>query len=82
MEEFAKTLNGKIPFERSQTLEMAVEHAAIDAVGSDASQPVVLLSPACASYDQFANFEMRGKRFRELCQGLSGFEILLTRTRS
>jgi UDP-N-acetylmuramoylalanine--D-glutamate ligase len=82
MEEFAKTLNGKIPFERSQTLEMAVEHAAIDAVGSDASQPVVLLSPACASYDQFANFEMRGKRFRELCQGLPGFETLLTRTRS
>jgi UDP-N-acetylmuramoylalanine--D-glutamate ligase len=82
MEEFALTLEGKIPFERSQTLEMAVEHAAIDAVGSDASQPVVLLSPACASYDQFANFEMRGKRFRELCQGLPGFEILLTRTRS
>jgi UDP-N-acetylmuramoylalanine--D-glutamate ligase len=82
MEEFAKTLNGKIPFERSQTLEMAVEHAAIDAVGSDASQPVVLLSPACASYDQFANFEMRGKRFRELCQGLPGFEPLLTRIRS
>ncbi len=81
-EEFARTLEGKIPFERSETLDMALEHAAIDAVGSDASQPVVLLSPACASYDQFANFEVRGKRFRELCQGLPGFETLLLRIRS
>jgi UDP-N-acetylmuramoylalanine--D-glutamate ligase len=81
-DDFARTLKGKIPFERSQTLDMALEHAAIDAVGSDASQPVVLLSPACASYDQFANFEVRGKRFRELCQGLPGFETLLTRIRS
>lgn len=82
MTEFASTLEGKIPFELSQTLEMALEHAAIDAVGSKAEQPVVLLSPACASYDQFANFEMRGKRFRDLSYALPGFEPLLTRTRS
>ncbi len=82
MTEFAFTLEGKIPFELSSTLEMALEHAAIDAVGSKSEEPVVLLSPACASYDQFTNFEMRGKRFRDLSYALPGFEPLLTRTKS
>jgi UDP-N-acetylmuramoylalanine--D-glutamate ligase len=34
--------------------------------------PVVLLSPACASFDQFADFEARGKAFRDLVEGLQG----------
>jgi UDP-N-acetylmuramoylalanine--D-glutamate ligase len=45
-----------------ETLERAVAHAARRAQPGD----VVLLSPACASYDQFANFEERGETFREL----------------
>ena len=44
------------------TLEAAVAHAKALAEPGD----VVLLSPACASFDQFANFEERGERFREL----------------
>jgi UDP-N-acetylmuramoylalanine--D-glutamate ligase len=44
------------------TLERAVTHAAVGAEPGD----VVLLSPACASYDQFDNFEQRGEEFRRL----------------
>jgi len=44
------------------TLERAVAHAAAGAAPGD----VVLLSPACASYDQYENFEQRGEEFRRL----------------
>jgi UDP-N-acetylmuramoylalanine--D-glutamate ligase len=50
------------------TLEVAVDHATHDAAESMADEPVVLLSPACASYDQFVNFEKRGDAFRELAR--------------
>ena len=49
------------------TLARAVEHAAAEASAGD----VVLLSPACASYDQYANFEERGEDFRRLVAGLT-----------
>src|SRR5579883_135569 len=54
-EAFAKTLRGSVPFERCGTLEAATAAAARDAAASAAPEPVVLLSPACASYDQFVN---------------------------
>ncbi len=69
-DQFAETLKGKIAFERSGTLETAVEQAARDAAQSAGAEPVVLLSPACASYDQFKSFEHRGDRFRELARAL------------
>jgi UDP-N-acetylmuramoylalanine--D-glutamate ligase len=66
-EAFASTLAAAgIAHERCGTLDKAVEMAARDAASSDAAEPVVLLSPACASYDQFRNFEERGDHFREL----------------
>jgi UDP-N-acetylmuramoylalanine--D-glutamate ligase len=63
---FARTLDGKAPYETSGTLDAAVNKAAADAIASSASAPVVLLSPACASYDQFKDFEQRGDTFRKL----------------
>jgi UDP-N-acetylmuramoylalanine--D-glutamate ligase len=65
-DEFARTLEGAVAFERCGTLENAVAAAARDALASAAAEPVALLSPACASYDQFPNFEVRGDRFRAL----------------
>jgi len=42
---------------------------------STSAQPVVLLSPACASYDQYKNFEQRGEHFRHLVSALPGVEL-------
>ena len=67
---FAATLEGVVPYTRCETLEVAVPKAAENAAASGAPEPVVLLSPACASYDQFRNFEIRGDRFRELVRAL------------
>jgi len=65
-EDFARTLDGAVAYERCGTLDKAVVAAARDAAASGAAEPVVLLAPACASYDQFANFEARGDAFRRL----------------
>jgi len=68
--DFAKTL-GDVPFEISGTLENAVAAASVDAQRSAAAAPVVLLSPACASFDQFRDFEQRGDAFRAAVAKLS-----------
>src|SRR5882757_8432064 len=70
--EFAETLGENVPHEISETLDVAVDHAARDAEASVLTDPVVLLSPACASFDQYRNFEIRGARFRDLVQALPG----------
>ncbi|MBM3528883.1 MAG: UDP-N-acetylmuramoyl-L-alanine--D-glutamate ligase [Alphaproteobacteria bacterium] len=70
--DFARTLEGKADAEIVGTLEKAVEAAARDAEASGLKEPVVLLSPACASFDQYRNFEIRGDRFRELVKALPG----------
>ncbi len=69
-DDFAATLGDAVAHEHCGTLDVAIERATRDALASDAVEPVVLLSPACASYDQFANFEMRGNAFRDLVAAL------------
>jgi UDP-N-acetylmuramoylalanine--D-glutamate ligase len=68
---FAATLGERIPYEISGSLDVAVAHAARDA-GASGEDEVVLLSPACASFDQFRNFEKRGEAFRDAVRGLDG----------
>jgi len=64
-EAFAKTLAGKVATLQAGTLDRALKAAYEDARASNAHEPVVLLSPACASFDQFSDFEQRGNVFRE-----------------
>ncbi|MEE9314733.1 MAG: UDP-N-acetylmuramoyl-L-alanine--D-glutamate ligase [Rhizobiaceae bacterium] len=73
---FAAQLDDTIPYEISGTLKDAVNHAALDALGE--KDPVVLLSPAAASFDQFPNFEKRGEAFKAAVSALKGFEEIPT----
>lgn len=63
---FAQTLEGRVPCTICGDLETAFAAATERAFAEQRAEPVVLLSPACASLDQFENFEQRGDRFREL----------------
>ncbi|MCC2095339.1 MAG: UDP-N-acetylmuramoyl-L-alanine--D-glutamate ligase [Hyphomicrobiales bacterium] len=71
---FAATLDGYTDTHVCATLERAVEEAYREARQSDAPEVAVLLSPACASYDQFTDYEARGDTFRELVQALPGVD--------
>ena len=62
-----------MPFEHCGTIDVATERAAADARAEaqrSGVDQVVLLSPACASQDQFTDFEQRGERFRECVRTL------------
>jgi len=72
--DFAATLDGKVAYDIVETLDRAVTAAARDAEASAVAEPVVLLSPACASFDQYSNFEVRGDRFRDRVLALPGIE--------
>jgi UDP-N-acetylmuramoylalanine--D-glutamate ligase len=67
---FAEVLKGKAPASLSGTIEQATAHAYTDAAASG-QEAIVLLSPACASFDQFADFEARGEAFRAAVQRLA-----------
>ena len=67
---FAASLKGRATTQKCGTLEKAVAAAFSDAKESGEPDPVILLSPASASFDQFKDFEMRGDMFRSIVEGL------------
>ena len=71
-EAFAATLDGKVPCEISGDLASAVAAADAEAQRDSGAEPVVLLAPACSSFDQFPNFEARGEAFRAFVLALGG----------
>ncbi|RAU22910.1 UDP-N-acetylmuramoyl-L-alanine--D-glutamate ligase [Paramagnetospirillum kuznetsovii] len=71
-EDFAAALDGKVRFTRCATLANAVASARNLATSDAIDGSVVLLSPACASWDQFTSFEHRGDSFRELVMAFAG----------
>ncbi len=68
--DLAAALDGLIPIERVKDLTKAVERAAAIAEDGD----VVLLAPACSSFDQFESFEQRGRCFQKAVHGLESRE--------
>ncbi|MBB3655362.1 UDP-N-acetylmuramoylalanine--D-glutamate ligase [Rhizobium sp. BK650] len=75
--EFAATLGEAAPYEISGTLERAVAHAAADAEKDETGAVAVMLSPACASFDQYKNFEVRGDAFVSHVAALDGVTMLI-----
>ncbi|MEL6827988.1 MAG: UDP-N-acetylmuramoyl-L-alanine--D-glutamate ligase [Pseudomonadota bacterium] len=69
--DFAKTLKGKTKTVSCGTLEAATQAAFDAAKASGEANPIVLLSPACASFDQFKDFEARGDAFKGIVQRLA-----------
>jgi UDP-N-acetylmuramoylalanine--D-glutamate ligase len=70
--EFARTLDGKVDYEIVEVMSGAVDAATRDAEAAGLKEPVVLLSPACASFDQYPNFEVRGTAFTDLVRAVPG----------
>ena len=71
-EEFATVLGGAVPHEKCGTLDRAVASALRDAAAEGRAGATVLLSPACASFDQYPNFEVRGDAFVKAVAALPG----------
>ncbi len=69
---FAEALEGKVPVSRCGDLASAVAQAQALAKREGREGAVVLLSPACASFDQFDDFEARGEAFRARVEALPG----------
>ncbi|MGV1823657.1 Mur ligase family protein [Agrobacterium vitis] len=75
---FAATLGNAVTYEISGTLDRALAHASADAQDDgNGGEVAVMLSPACASFDQYKNFEVRGEAFVSLVAGLDDVTMLI-----
>ncbi len=77
-QDFARTIGTVMPVETCGSLEKAVAAALRDALADNRPDAVVLLSPACASFDQYPNFEVRGDAFVKAVSGLPGAEMSIS----
>jgi UDP-N-acetylmuramoylalanine--D-glutamate ligase len=77
---FARQLDGKVAFERCGDLQSALnaahQRAQHEAARKNGGPSVVLLSPACASWDQWKSYEHRGDAFRAMARALPGAQSL------
>lgn len=73
-DDFAQTLEGHAETQKCGTLDVAVPRAFEDAV-RNGGPAVLLFSPACASFDQYRNFEIRGDAFRAAVAALEGVSM-------
>jgi UDP-N-acetylmuramoylalanine--D-glutamate ligase len=71
MDRFYDELQAHIPVFKCETMDEAVKQAYVSAKQEMCQDPVVLLSPACASFDQFSSYEHRGDVFASLCRDIS-----------
>jgi UDP-N-acetylmuramoylalanine--D-glutamate ligase len=78
--ELSKELDGDVAIVMADTIARAVQLAATDASASGLPNATVLLSPACASFDQYKNFEVRGDDFVNVVSRLPNIKMLIGST--
>ena len=68
---FSINLEGKVPFSKAENLKEATQMALAHANNDTAENKVIMLSPACSSFDQFRDFEVRGRAFCDYVEELT-----------